>query len=141
MPDGFSIDDSELRQLAADLGEVPKRVGPFLNSAIQKSAGDVKKDWREQASGIRYAKGFPPSIDYTVTASPGLGVSTIQAEIGPDKGKAQGALGNLIEYGGAVHGGLSSARDAGASALRRVEADFERGLDRALQDGERAAGL
>jgi hypothetical protein len=44
----------------------------------------------------KYVKQYPNSITYTVTQSSG---SFVSAEIGPDKDKPQGALGNILEFG------------------------------------------
>jgi hypothetical protein len=141
MPDGFTVDDSELRQFAADLGEVPAVAGRYIRSAVQFSAHKVDELWTAEANGQLGTRGYPPSITYDIKTFQGFGASVIQAEIGPDKERAQGALGNLIEYGGDTHGGLDSRRGVGEAALERVQNDFEKGLSRALEDAEHAAGV
>ena len=55
-------------------------------------ANKIKKSWRASASGLAHAPAYPYSISYDMTGA-------TSAEIGPDKGMRQGALGNLIEYG------------------------------------------
>jgi hypothetical protein len=65
----------------------------------------------------------------------------VVAEIGFNKGKNQGPLGNLVEFAGDKSGGLDSHEGVGEAALERVEADFEKGLSIATRDAERAAGL
>jgi len=151
MPD---IDKSELDKLAADLGRAPRASGPFLRKAIEVTARNVRDTARENATGMAHAPAFPYSITYDVGAdydqsigqavmsviAGGIGsaqATTLRADIGPDKDRPQGALGNLIEYGsvnnppqGIMHG-----------ALQENEADFERGIEKATDDALRAVGL
>lgn len=141
MVDGFTVDKSEVDALAADLGAVRQVAGRYIRAAVEVSARHVKDDWKDETQGISGARAFPFSIGYDVNTFHGFGVSVVQAEIGPDKERAQGALGNLIEYGGETSGGLMSNRGAGAAVTRGVADDFERGLSRALDDAEHAAGV
>lgn len=139
--DSFTVDTSEVDRFAADLGKVPETAGRYLRTAVEVSARHVKDDWRENAEGQLGASRFPKSITYDVKSAHLFGQSVIEAEIGPDKARRglQGPLGNLIEYGTAADGGLSSRVGTGAAALERTAADFERGLSRALEDAENAA--
>ncbi|MEV8269149.1 hypothetical protein AB0P19_02305 [Microbacterium oleivorans] len=132
------IDASALHKLAADLGEVPRRSSKNFRQAIEVTARHVRDTARENATGMAHAPAFPYSITYDITGSGSTGTgSTLDAEIGPDKARTQGALGNLIEFGsinnppqGIMHG-----------ALQQNEADFERGIDRAVDDALKAIGL
>ncbi|WP_345750109.1 hypothetical protein [Microbacterium rhizophilus] len=148
------VDNSDLSKLASDLGSLPEQTGKFAMQALEVTARNVRDTARENAQGLEHAPAFPYSITYDVgigydqslgqaAASLVTGsirsarASTLTAEIGPDKERPQGALGNLIEYGsrnnppqGIMHG-----------ALQANEADFERGIDRAIDDGLRSAGL
>lgn len=138
MPDGYTVDTSELAKLSADLGEVPARSGTFLRKAIEVTARHVRDEWRKNAMGMSHAPAFPYSITYDVEGSGNSGTgSQLRAEIGPDKGRAQGALGNLIEYGSVNN----SPQGLGHGALQANEADFERGIDKALEDALKAVGL
>lgn len=141
MTDSFAVDDSELQQFAADLGEVGANAGRYVRAAVEVSARHVKDGWREETEGILGARGFPSTIGYDVKTFQGFGASVVQAEIGPDKERGQGALGNLIEYGGDTRGGLDSNRGVGEAELERVQDDFEKGLGKALEDAEHAAGI
>jgi hypothetical protein len=152
--DSFDIDFPELNRLAADLGEVPEKAGPFIRKAVEVTARNVRDDWRANARGLRHAPAFPYSITYDIGAGYDQSIvqavssvisgaissarsTTITAEIGPDKARAQGALGNLIEFG-SVH---NSPQGLGHAALQRNEGDLQKGLEIALKDAERAAGL
>lgn len=141
----MDVDFSELDKLAADLGEVPDNVGPNLVKAVEVSARNIKDDWKGQASGMAHAPAFPHSISYDMGANHsffrntfgGGGANLITAEIGPDKGRTQGALGNLIEFGSRNN----PPQGLGHGALQREEAGFERGLTKAVDDAMREAGL
>ena len=148
------VDNSELDKLATDLGRAGPAAGPFVAKAVEVTARNVRDTGRQNASGMAHAPAFPHSITYDLGAGHGqtlgqavgsvlggaIGAATsttFRAEIGPDKGRAQGALGNLIEFGsvnnppqGIMHG-----------ALQANEADFERGIDKAIGDALKKAGL
>jgi hypothetical protein len=133
MTDGTSADASEVRALATDLGEVSGNAGTFLRSAIQHTSQLVKSSWQEKASGNVFAPAFPASITYDTVAT----ATEIRSEIGPDKDRPQGALGNLIEFGSVNN----PPRGYGQAALEENEDDFERGLSIAIDDALRASGL
>lgn len=133
----FEIDFSELDRLTADLGEVPKKAGPKLRQAAEVSARKLRDEWRTQARGLAHAPAFPSSITYDIKTRRAFGVSQVDAEIGPDKDRNQGALGNLIEFGSVNN----SPQGLGLGALQATQADFERGLEIALDQAEKEAGL
>ena len=141
----MDVDFSELDKLAADLGDAPRNVGPNVVKAVEVTARKVKDEWKEQASGMVHAPAFPHSISYDMGANHsffrntfgGGGASEVTAEIGPDKGRAQGALGNLIEFGSRNN----PPQGLGHGALQRNEGDFQRGLEIAVDDAMREAGL
>lgn len=138
MPDGVQVDASQLNVLAADLGKVPETSGRYYRSAIEVSARKTRDTARQNATGMAHAPAFPASITYDVEGSGNRGTgSQLRADIGPDKDRPQGALGNLIEFGsinnppqGIMHG-----------ALQENQADFEYGIDRATNDALKALGL
>lgn len=89
------VDDSEVRRLSADLGRVPSRVVPAVDQVMKRGAQNVKEAMAEDASGHATFPHFPRSISYDREPSP-RGVSY---EIGPDKQRTQGALGNILYFG------------------------------------------
>lgn len=141
MADGVEVDASELYRLAADLESVAKNIGPFLTAALHGTSKLIKKS--AQAKVRRRHKRFRGSaraIDYDLTRFRGFGASVIESEIGYDKQKG-GALGSIIEFGAP---GVANAVSPGselAQALREEEADFLRGIERAVEDSMRGAGL
>lgn len=132
-----SFDFSEIKALAADLGDVPKKTGPLIRKAVEVTSRYVRDDWRKNVSGLIHAPAFPSSITYDLKGFSGFGATVIESEIGPDKGRAQGALGNLLEYGSVNN----APRGDGAGALQKNTADFEKGIGIAIDDGLKAAGL
>lgn len=136
MTDSFSMDFSEVDKLVADLGTVAATAGQYVRKAVEVGARNVKDDWRDFSKAQLTpgsARLFPFSISYDITSEAGPLSSTVQAEIGPDKDKPQGALGNLLEYGSVNN----APKSYGANALKANESDFQRGLVAALDDAER----
>jgi hypothetical protein len=85
----------EFEDLAADLAAAPVRLAELLPPVVSKGGLNVKKDWRANASGNAHAPHYPASITYDMEVRAGA----VEAEIGPDKDKKQGALGNILEFG------------------------------------------
>lgn len=160
MPEGF--DFSELNQLAADLGEVRGNLGPFLNSAVQFTSREIKKDAAKKVGKRKYFKSAAAAIDYDINVSHSIASSQIESEIGYNKSSGGGKLGNLVEFGAPnaiphmnvrSHGRWISIRVPGASprplppgnelstALHDNEKDFVKGISDASADAEREAGL
>jgi hypothetical protein len=135
--DGIAIDFSEIDQLAASLDRVPATAGRYLRAAVEVTSKHIDLDWEREAKGMVHAPAFPYSVGYDISVFQGFGFSIIQSEIGPDKGKPQGALGNLIEFGSVNN----PPQGLGHGALQRNEADFVRGLEIALEDAEHHAGV
>jgi hypothetical protein len=138
MAEDFAVEGTQnFVQASHDLGSVPDKAGPFINSAVQHTSRLVRDSWRERSSGSPYAPAFPYSITYDLTVYRGFGVSLLRSEIGPDKARPQGALGNLLEFGSVNN----PPRGFGLAALQEHEDDLERGLDQSIDDALKAAGL
>ena len=99
MSDGISFDSSELLRLAADFGRATKDLLPDVDKVVKKGAQNLKDAYVAQARGSSF-RGIVPSISYDSDYRPGR----VQYEIGPDKDRSGGPLGNLYYFGGA-HGG------------------------------------
>lgn len=140
MSDSIDFDFSELNSLAADLGKVADNAGPFIRSAVQFTATNVKKD-AAKAVGAS-AKGWKPAaaaIDYDIKAEAGEGGSNLTAEVGYEKSKGAGPLGSLREFG--APGKQLAPHNDLANALEANQGDFQKGLETALKDAEKKAGL
>lgn len=92
-------DFSELIALAMDLGEVADNAGPAIRGAVEATAHDVKDDARGKVQGRALLGQAAAAIDYELKGFQGFGATVLDAEVGYDKGKPGGPLGNLIEYG------------------------------------------
>jgi hypothetical protein len=93
----MTADIRELYQLANAFERNIPEAERGMAAVVARGALNVKNGWRDNAiaSSGRHARLYPYSISYDVQPFPG----GAQAEIGPDKGRPQGALGNLLEYG------------------------------------------
>src|SRR4051794_37397751 len=99
--------NDDFSKLSRDLADVPVESGPLFRKAIEVTARNVRDTARENATGMAHAPAFPHSITYDIASNVSLlretfsggGSDTLFAEIGPDKNRPQGSLGNLIEYG------------------------------------------
>jgi hypothetical protein len=97
--DGIDIDMAAVKALAQDLGGVGARVRPAVKAVITKGALNIKNAARDAILADTrhvFVKQYPYSISYDVSVG---GAATVSAEIGPDVTKAQGYLGNLLEFG------------------------------------------
>lgn len=148
MPDDFAAESPDFGRLAADASRVPRTASDLLPKVLEVTGRKIRDTARENAAGLAHAPQFPGSITYDFVGSAhgggvlgafigGAGAYDLEMEIGPDKDRPQGALGNLIEYGsvnnppmGIMHG-----------ALQAHESELETGIDRAVEDAMRRAGL
>ena len=136
MADGFTVDMSEVNQLAADLGEVPNTAGRFMRSAVEVSARNVKDEAARSVSGRKGLGHAARAIDYELKTLQAFGVSLVDAEIGYNRSRGAGKLGNLIEFGApGSYNNLAPTSDL-QKALDATQADFESGLSKALEDAE-----
>ena len=105
-----------LDALVADLNSFPRRLAVNARKAVQVTSQKVRDDARGRIAGHKYLPAYPYSITYDVKAT----VEGIEGEIGPDKGRAQGPLGNIVEYGTSKNAPiphLGPALDANAEDL------------------------
>lgn len=95
------VDATDAFRAAAQLAAVAAATNAATSAVVKKGALNVKNDAaatvRDRAGGGRL-RHYPHSISYDVTVT----ASRATAEIGPDKDRMQGALGNIIEFGTAT---------------------------------------
>lgn len=115
----MSADD--LQRLAADLRNARPVTAAKVRGVVQKGALNVKNDWRAAWSGLRHA----PSVDEAVTYDVNVTAGGVEAEIGPDKNKRQGALGNLLEFGSRNNAPIPG----GEPALQSEEPRFVKAME------------
>lgn len=126
--------DDDFSRLARDLGGVPKGTGKFLRKAVEVTARHVKDSWKDRLKGSPHVPGGPASITYDLKP----GRDGMGAEIGPELGRGQASIVGILEVGSASH---VSPRGFGLAALHDNEADFEHGIELAVDDALKAAGL
>ena len=92
----FSFDTTAVNRLAADLGRAGVRIVRPAAEAVAETAVEVRDTMRDDARGHATFPHFPQAITHDVRG--------LSAEIGPDKQRRQGALGNLLYFGTARTG-------------------------------------
>lgn len=137
MSDGISFDFSELDELAADLAAVPPEAVKTLDSAFRFTAHRIKQGAAKKVSGRRHWKQAASAIDYDVEHTP----TGPEAEIGYDKSKRAGPLGNLVEFGAPGAPNALTPGNELVSTLHEEREDFVRGIERAIDDAHKQAGL
>lgn len=119
----FSIDDSELRALAADLTNAAIEVAPKAHKALNESSKNIRDAMRADAAKSRHFR-FSGRIS---VGSP----SDFEREIGAEKGGA-GSLAHIGYFGGA-NGGGGTIRDP-QHALDDEAPNFEKALGDAIDE-------
>lgn len=126
----------DLFSLVRDLGEVPKETAPFVRKAVEVSARNIKDQIKDEYSGARSLPGASRSISYDLHGSTGARLGGISAEIGPELG-GQGSIVGVVDNG--------TINTPGRKRIPKALADevegFDRGIQRAIDDGLKAAGL
>ena len=116
----MSVDTSEVRDFAADLGRVAGRVVPEAQKVVKKAVQNVKDDARSRVSGHPSWKRLASTINYDMFG--------LEAEVGYDD-RGQGELAGIYEFGSARRGPHPTLIPAAqAEAPRFVEA-----LDKAIR--------
>lgn len=110
------IDVIGLNLVVEDLNRFPLRLAVNVRKAVQVTSQKVRDDARNRIKGHKYLPAYPYAITYDTKVT----AEGVEGEIGPDKGKAQGPLGNIVEYGTSKNAPiphLGPALDANAEDL------------------------
>lgn len=105
-----------LNAVVDDFNAFPRRLAVNARKAVQVTSQKVRDDARGRIAGRKYLPAYPYSITYDTKVT----AEGIEGEIGPDKGRAQGPLGNIVEYGTSKNAPiphLGPALDANAEDL------------------------
>jgi hypothetical protein len=119
----IEVDVTGLDELISDLDRAAKAVPVGVRTVVQKGALNIKKDWQQRWTGLSSAPSLAAAVSYDTKEVP-FGAS---AEIGPDKARRQGALGNLLEFGSvnnAPHPGGLPALEAEAPRFEKALGDL-----------------
>lgn len=116
----MDVETQGLRELIADLDKVGTKVFK-VGAVVERGAVNIKRDWQQRWTGMAHAPSLPAAISYDPLH---WSIGRVETEIGPDKARRQGALGNLVEFG-SVHNG---PRPGGVPALDAEAPKFERAI-------------
>lgn len=143
--------DSDLTKLAHDLSRAPLDAWPLIHQAVEVSAREIKDIWNDNLGGATNPasrfKHIGRSVDYDIAVSGaslarnalgiGGGGTGVEAEIGPNLAKQQGAMAGWFEEG--MHN--VPALHPGYDAMKKQEPRFEFELGVAVDTAMRKAGL
>lgn len=88
-------DVTGLDEWIADLAKAQTSALLEVRKVVSKGALNIKTSAIRRISGHPHSPAYPRSIGYNTYQLS----EAVRAEIGPDKDKRQGALGNILEYG------------------------------------------
>jgi len=128
MADSIRFDMSEVRALSVDLSRASMRVQGDVVPLVFRGAMAIKAQMRAEMGGSRFFHQIAGAIDFDIKDT----ATTVEAEIGPDKGKVYGGgkyhlpgpLGNIAYFGNSRGGGTvadpQGALDVEAPKLERA---------------------
>lgn len=89
------IDMSEVTKLAADFGKAAGSVIPEIDKVVERGALNIKNTMVDDAASAGHYRHFSRAISYDRAYA----VGSVAYEVGPDKDRMQGALGNILYFG------------------------------------------
>lgn len=117
----LTFDTAEVAEVADLLAKAPGVAAAEARRVVAKGALNVKTDARRRISGHPHMPSLPAAITYDTHET----VGTVWAEIGPDKEKRQGALGNIAEYGTPKNAPIPFMRPAAETERPKFEKAME----------------
>lgn len=130
-------DFSEMFELARDLGAVPKNSGERLRQAQEVTSRNIKETWSGKLAGSERLARLPFAVTYDQGSAIKRDGGEITSEIGFDKGRVQGPLGTISEFGTP----RTPGRGFGAAALSENADDYDKGIQKAIDDSLKELGL
>ena len=91
----------DLNRFGVELGKISGSALNETDAVLEKGAHKIKEDLVSGAKSSRHFKGMAGSISYDSM----YGVGVARYEIGPDKSRSNGALGNIYYFGTSRGGG------------------------------------
>ena len=126
------FDFTDLSKLAADLQNAADAV-PNVKKATEVTARKVKDAWRDKLKGSSTLPALPYAVTYDTKTTRGA----VEGEVGFDKSRPQGPLGNISEFGSVNN----APRGFGLASLEENQADYVTGIERAIDDTLKENGL
>lgn len=116
----------ELRKFAQDLGKIPPKALPETDAVLKKGAQNIKDDLVAGIPSGSSWRGLKGSISYDSM----YGIGHAKYEVGPDKARRGGALGNLYYFGGSRGGGYGDLEGPLARETPNLERELNKLVDK-----------
>lgn len=123
------FDDSEVTGLFRVIVKAEAGAQSDVAAIVKRGAQNIKDDARRRAPQGGHARRYPSSITYDTYQS----LTGPAADVGPDKGKPQGPLGNILEFGSPTSGPHPHMRPAAEAELPKFGKQLEDLAVRALE--------
>lgn len=116
----MGADTTDLEAWIADLERADAELLDQTEKVVGRGMFNIKRDWKARWTGYAHIPHLPNAINYDVDTKG----DTVSGEVGPDKTKRQGPLGNLIEFGSENNAPIPG----GLPALAAEEPKFQQAL-------------
>lgn len=113
----FYVDASEAFVVADALGKIAGSDLPEVDAVLKKGAQNIKEEMARDVRGSSHFKGMAGSISYDSDYR----IGQPAYEIGPDKSRPGGSLGNIYYFGTSRGGGTGDLEKPLRSEVPRVE--------------------
>lgn len=127
------FDFNEFAELAGDFEVAASDLQENAFKAVQVTCYKTKETWRDKLKGSAHLKFLPYAVDYDVKEITGA----IEAEVGFNKSRKQGRLGNISEFGTPTIG----PRGFGLASQEENLDDFVKGQEKAADDALKKGNL
>lgn len=111
------VDHHDLDRWVATMDRAASAMPAEATKVVSKGALNIKEGARQRIGRPAHAPAYASSITYDLWQ----GLRGPVAEIGPDKTKRQGALGNILEYGTVHNAPIPHIKPAADEELPRFE--------------------
>jgi hypothetical protein len=122
----MGADSRDLKEWLADLERADQELIPRAEKVVGRGLNNIKKDWKARWTGYAHIPHLPKAINYDVKTRG----DDIDGEVGPDKTRRQGPLGNLIEFGSENNAPIPG----GLPALATEQPKFNKALADLLEE-------
>jgi hypothetical protein len=119
--DRIGFDGSDLSYIATSIDKASAVAAAETAKVVAKGALNIKTDAARRISGHPHFKRLPRAIDYDLHVT-GRGAI---ADVGVNKSKPQGKLGNIPEYGSRTLAPMPYMRPAADAEMPRFEKAME----------------
>jgi hypothetical protein len=116
--DGIEVTVTGDRELLATLDRLTSAAWRDADRVLEKAAVNIKKDWAKRWSGHPHFPALPRAVSYDLFHTL---AGNSHVEVGPDKNRRQGALGNIIEFGTPNNAPIPAGMPALAAEAPRFE--------------------